>query len=982
MLKKILYIGIAILTFSNATHAQKKYDFETSSKWNNTNTTQFQFSSEQFSEGATSLKFTIPTDGVLDNNAINSIDTGHTIMKVRTANVNGKQIIVASDYDGVMIGVDYSGVVLWKTDIGQGIMNHDVWCQDITGDNIDEILVASANGKVYCLDINGDELWQFKPYDSDHLTPMYAVTVVKDASLTPYVVCGNFDTNCYYLSSTGTLVKTLPSSGYSKVKPWGNGHIPENFLHNANFLRPIPQADGSDLLFMQATNNHMQSNGDNYVFVPLADTPIQNITNVNTPDVVGDVRVEDPDGDGTYEILLGTSTLKDHGLTILNTTDYESVAHEITNVGATSYRVNQVLTIPDGSSFKYLVLTGSYILLLPPDLDDTNAERIIGTYSYNDVWKDGDDNIILASSQDGGSAIHVINIQHTDWKTEFASLVPPGKISKILASTQTYRNNLNSFVKPTWETDGNIVYSLEGDEDPVAISITNNPNYNSPVFLDYVWHGGKVQSVDTWDRNTIYEGNTYKDKRDGRNDYVLTQTEVLNSITPSIDNSPNGASFWGGHGNDPLYYSPSTLEAILDHAHNNGNKKIVMIYPEMNGSSEDFTQVMDDHLYPLADYAKTRNGNIFVRNKDVFWQGAVHLPAWSKLVSGEFSSVFTSGLEETTDKTQDMSLVGRMGLWAAGSLDTWGMRCSRDNPSFDRSRQISYQRLNNHFLRTMVYSMACGASFLNVTYVNPEHQSFAWELVAKGALYVPKREQIVSFNPVHVSITSPQEHYLNEAENNKWTTFYDRNYEETHPGVFTHMNGSWPGAPVTDWDFSSYASGVKDRRQNFIPPFHNGKVLVTPVQNGALADATAPRGKMKDHMHPIYQNILKEYITDGINYISEDGNTTYDADTYYTQIKQDIEAGASQLPITVSGDQVGWVVAQTSPTHLRLTLVDGGYINPDDRKVTVKFNTVSPVAVKDLLDNKTFNVVNGAAEVDVPCGLFRFIDVELSTPLN
>ncbi|MGY5352184.1 hypothetical protein ACXGQW_06440 [Wenyingzhuangia sp. IMCC45533] len=982
MLKTTYYIGLVFVMLCNTSNAQKKYDFESTSSWKNANTNQFEISPEQASNGTNSLKFTIPQDGVLDNKAIHSIETGHTIMKVRTATVNNKDIIVASDYNGAMLGIDYSGAILWKNDIGQGVMNHDVWCDDLTGDGKDEILVASANGTVYCLDSDGKKMWDFKPYESDHLTPMYAVCVVKDASLNPYVVCGNFDTNCYYLSPTGNLVKTLPSIGYSKVRPWGTKNIPKKFLHHANFLRPIPQADGSDLLFMQATNNHMQSNGDNYIFVPLADTPIQSIVDVNTPDVVGDVRVEDPDGDGVYEVLLGTSTLSNNGITVLNTTDYNSVLHEFRNVGPTSYRVNQVFTIPNGSSYQYAVVTGSYILLLPPDLDEAGSERIVGTYSYNDAWKDADENIILGSSQDGGSCIHVINMQNDGWKTEFANLVPPGNISKILANTQTYRNNLNGFTKPSWETEGKIVYSAEGSDNPVAQSITNNPNYNSPVFLNYVWHRGRVQDVNDWDRNTIYDGNPFRDKRDRRNNYVLTQSEVVNTITPSIDNGPNGASFWGGHGNDPLFYSPSTLETIINHADTNGNKKIMMIYPEMNGSGEGFDQVMDDHIYPLADYAKTRNSNIYIRNKDVFWQGAAYLPAWSRMISGEFSSVFVSSLEETTDKTQDMSLLGRMGLWASGALDNWGMRCSRDNPTFDRSRQISYQRLNNHFLRTMVYSMAYGANFLNVTYVNPEHQSFAWELVAKGALYVPKREQILSFNPVHLSIHEPQEHYLNEAENNKWTTFYDRDYEENNPAVFSHMNGSWLGATVTKWDFSSYASGVKDRRQNFIPSYPNGSVLITPVQNGALADASAPRGKMEDHMHPIYRNILKEYITDGIDYISADGNTKFDADTYYTQIKQDIEAGANQLPITVSGDQVGWVVAQTSPTHLRLTLVDGGYINPSDRQVTVKFNTVSPVAVKDLLDNKTFNVINGVAKVDVPCGMFRFIDVELSSPLN
>ena len=49
-----------------------------------------------------------------------------------------------------------------------------------------------------------------------------------------------------------------------------------------------------------------------------------------------------------------------------------------------------------------------------------------------------------------------------------------------------------------------------------------------------------------------------------------------------------------------------------------------------------------------------------------------------------------------------------------------------------------------------------------------------------------------------------------------YTKLYDRNYEENNSYVFSRMNGTWLGAPVNYWDFSRYASGVIDRRQNFL----------------------------------------------------------------------------------------------------------------------------------------------------------------------
>jgi lambda-carrageenase len=88
------------------------------------------------------------------------------------------------------------------------------------------------------------------------------------------------------------------------------------------------------------------------------------------------------------------------------------------------------------------------------------------------------------------------------------------------------------------------------------------------------------------------------------------------------------------------------------------------------------------------------------------------------------------------------------------------------------------------------------------------------------------------------------------------------------------------------------------------------------------------------------------------------------------------------LPLTVSGD-VAWVATQTSPTHLRLTLIDSGYINPKSRTAKVRFHTVEPVKMVDLLSGDNFDLSTpSSTEVDIPCGLFRFIDIELKEPFG
>ena len=260
------------------------------------------------------------------------------------------------------------------------------------------------------------------------------------------------------------------------------------------------------------------------------------------------------------------------------------------------------------------------------------------------------------------------------------------------------------------------------------------------------------------------------------------------------------------------------------------------------------------------------------------------------------------------------------------------------------------------------------------------------ELIDKEALFVPQRNEIVSLSPVHLSITEPDERYLVESENHKWSVWYDKKTEENNPMVFSHMNASWLGGALTPWDFSRYASGVIDRRLNPIPSWPNGTVLITPIQNGPLADKNAVIGNMVDYLHPMYKDIMQEFITDGRDYISIDGKKRFKADEYYTTVEKAIKDGVNKLPVVVTNcndaGQVGWVVAQVSPTHLRLTLVDGGFLNPRDQKVKVTFNGVEVVEMFDILDNTNYSIgASNEVEVDVPCGMFRFIDIEITKPL-
>lgn len=913
------------------------------------------------------------------HSAIQSCDTGYTVTKVRHGNAGNQSFIAAASYEGTLLRVGYDGRVRWENPLS-GYMVHDVWCADLTGDGIDEVLVANADGHMYCLNgKDGEELWRFKQNDA----PMYAVCTVRKGSVS-YVVCGGFDKSIYYLSATGELVKEIESSTYSKAKPWSRTvKKPADGLHTANFLRPIPQADGTEILAVVGTFNHMQNRGHMYLFQPLADQPFQ-IDSLEEKGLqtIGDFRLADLDGNGKKTVLLGTSPhINDSYLTLYDPAKGSTRSFHLKRGGlATGYDVTQTTTISHGASFQYFIKIGNQVRLVKPDLKVNAAEVLTGTYAYNDMCKNPEtDQIVFASAQSGGSCIHIIDTQDPSWKKAYEDLTPPGKIATILKNSAAVKKDLATFRKPQWERNPLPVYLMtEVGLSPYAESVKTriSENYNSPLFMANK-HTVPVQSAESWNRDAMPNEEYRRRRNSPRRSYTLTQQQVLDQFAPLYEGAP-GLAIWGGHGNDPYYYSPETKKKLIDQS---GDKKLILIYPELGDHTKDFEFVLNDLLYPVAEYAQGKNANIFIRSKEVYWQGTIYLPMWKRFISGEFADVFVPALEETTDKLMELSIAGRLGLWGSGAVDAWGTRVIMDNTCMDRSRQFGFQRLPNHFLRNLVYHVSSGAQYLNNFPVDQDYMSVLWELIAEGVIYVPKREEIVSFSPVHLGMTNPDHDYVERAANGKWTTFYDEQWSKENPMVFSRLNGSWFGAAVTDWDFSRYAAGIKDRRLHFLPPYSNGMVLITPPQEGVFADADAPRGKMTDHLHPLYRPIMKEYITDGRNYYSADGKQTFAANEYYKQVEADIEKGASKIPLTVTGE-VAWVCAQTAPNHLRLTLIDGGYINPSDKTATVTFHTVKPKRITDVLGGGVLKSIDPASlQIDIPCGLFRFIDIELEESL-
>ncbi|ANQ51616.1 hypothetical protein MY04_4274 [Flammeovirga sp. MY04] len=902
---------------------------------------------------------------------IYSIETASTILLVRTAKKGDQNIIIGSDYDGQLMGMDYNGNILWKNPLS-GFMNNDIWCEDITGNGNDEILCANADGSLFCVDTDGKTLWTFKKTE----VPLFSVSVVNYEGK-KYAVTGGFELSLFYIDHEGNLIKEIKNSSYSIDKAWGSGDIPQGNKHVNNHIKKFYDQYNDEKLLVQSAFNGNAADGTIYLFEPFADQPYE-IIDPEMRKPVGGLQVVNMDG--KIQVMMGTSTsVTDSQLMVYDLSDKTYNQIYFPDYGKEFDRFGYRIVAPDVLDYKgekkYMTLFGSRIFLFSKDFWENGEKEILAnSYAFNDFYQDRTSNkLILASAQSGGSCIHVIDLSNDEWADEFEEFVPSGNIKKLINNTSKVREQVLAFQRPNYERVPLETFFMSDTKDDITapyIDAMNSNSYGAQFYANI-----HMPKVENWDRSEM-ENETYKNKRDGRKNYSLTQQEVLDKLTPYYSEGV-GINSWGGHGNDPYYYSVETKKKLLDAS--NG-KRMNLIYPELESTTDEFSFVLTDLLLPMADYGRDKNLTIYLRNKHLFWSGIVHKPIWERVLNGEYAEVFVPSMEETTDKTMELSVASRMGLWASGVFDNWGARSARDNPSFLRLRQKSHQMLPNHFLRQMVYNISCGARYLNNFAVDQEYMSVLWEMVERGVIFVPKREEIVSFSPVHLSIVNPTDNYIKDGNKVKWLTWFDETYDENSDKLFDRLNGSWPASPTNPWDFSNFAAGVKDRRLHFLPNYQNGIVMITPPQNEHFVPNELPRGYLKNHLHPLYKDILTEYISDGEYFYSADGNNAYKASSYSELMKEELEEKAKLIPVTVEGE-VAWVAAQSAPKHIRLTLIDGGYINPSDKVAVLRFGSVTPVKITDVLSGQSISISEEATEVDIPCGTFRFLDVELQNEL-
>ena len=175
--------------------------------------------------------------------------------------------------------------------------------------------------------------------------------------------------------------------------------------------------------------------------------------------------------------------------------------------------------------------------------------------------------------------------------------------------------------------------------------------------------------------------------------------------------------------------------------------------------------------------------------------------------------------------------------------------------------------------------------------------------------------------------------------------------------VFSRLDTYWGGSRVPDHDFSAYAMNIRLRTCNFLPELPYGLVPIIPEQ-------AANHGRFRQTI-----------VTDG-EYFFDNNGTKCTARAYKPEVEKALRTAAARLPVTVAG-QAHWSAVKLDQKHIRLTLVDPGYLDPSERAVEIAFQHIQPTKCFDILSGETLKSSGGKLSIAIPAGVFKIIDLEL-----
>lgn len=882
--------------------------------------------------------------GASGGEAVKAFSTGgHTVYHLHCGNMQpgGESVVVAAAFDGAVLCYTATGELIWKNQASSAFP-FDLEVADLDGDGRDETLVASADGTLYVIDPTGKLLWRFH-----REPPLLQVCVTGGPNRTPVILTGGVEKKLYALSGEGGVLNTVES-------PYVVRHIRSgNILGDGKeYAAVITAKNDKSRFFLQlfdpnglkpmwekpvALTTVNPTEGTKY-FVPWAGN------RVSPPDML----ILDVDRDGKDEVILSGHFDKKGAFGVYNDEGRKILTSSTQGIRGRAYRMNLLsrVRLLESNEDRILGLFGNQIVIY--DCNGKVETLVESSYSPTcSAFEPKSQTLYLGSGVSGGDGVYAIQLDDPGWENAYRNLKPVGKLARIENNLEALAKQIERFEKPDYQRSPPETLVVTGRSfDEIREEFLDGYDYKNVNFAQF------NLLTEDYDRD-ILEG-AWKTKRETRHKYNLTAEEII-GYAAQREARREPFALWAGHGNDPFYMRLTTIEGILDAAPTMAK---ALVFPEMERTDKEMEYAVRTHILPIAELCRKHGtAKIILRNKNIFWNGSCYLGLWRDLLlKGKYKDIFVPSMEETNGRTQAISLSGRMGLWLTGVFDQVSGRAVTDNANFSRFWEWGAQQKQSHLVRSMALRASLGADMFLVNIYQGDQRDMIpfYRMIEKGVIAIPRREELLSVADVCLGMKAPSAYFLKHGKNGHEINQYEPG---GGPAVFDRMDCYWGGAPTADYDFSNYAMGSRRRMLNFLPPNPYGLIASIPADTDLTASA----------------HFKSMMITDGEFFYDKAGKAI-SAPDYKPIAQRRLRDSASRLPILVRGE-VAWTVVRLDPKHVRVTLIDSGYTDPDDRKALVVLQHLDGIGCRDVLSNENLPIEHRSVKVTVPAGVLRIVDI-------
>jgi lambda-carrageenase len=879
---------------------------------------------------------------------------GHVVYHVEPATVTrGERSIIAACYDGSLLCYDFEGTLRWKTAVGTDFP-FDLKVADIDGDGLDECLVPTGGGGLYAFDDTGALMWTF-----EQEPPLLQAAVLTLPNGAMRIVTGGVSRQLNILDTEGNLIRQVPVDGAIRLIDTGYIEKP-----NSADIAVVYSRSTYGGYFMRILNAETYATVWDGNILPRE----SQVANKRYQDIL----VCDFNDDGLDDVVLSggrrAGGFKTQQLFAFNAQgerfqifeapqtrqkmDDSDVPVNVQEWNRGTYRMI-LTTYVNSTQMDERYILGQYgDQLLTYHLDGSARAVFTGNYSYNGGAFDPETaTYILASEQSGGDGLYLFDLTNPEWGRAFETLEPVGAIPKIESNLADLRQQVETYQPPAYQAPARKTWLALNTLEPGLKTLEQwTPNKSISFMETFTWSEKR-------DRSAMPHG--WDTQIDERQRYDKTVEQLVANARKQED-AGRDFCLWVGHLHDPFYISLEGVRQIVKAAPNTFK---MAIFAELITRDAAMQYAVEEHIAPMAELFRPLGKKIFIRNKSIFWSGDSYSNFWKPLLlGGEHADVFMPALEESNSRTAELSLPARLGLWMTGIYDEWGARPTSDNANWSRYWEWSAQLLHSHFLRFDVYRLALGARYWLINRYPDNRGRFddptLFMLLDKGLLGPPRREDLLSVSDVAIGMRmNPDQGYLDHGNNLHDIDSYEANHDQY---VFDRLDCYWAGANTAPWEFSNYVAGVPRRMSNFLPRFPYGQVAIIPEDTDL-------------EKTPVFDEML---ITDGKDWYDAAGNR-HSPEAYRPVVEAALTRAAARLPVRVEG-KVAWVVWRLDDRHLRVLLVDEGYVNPADRTARVIIQQVNATGYRDVLAQQAWQPAGESFVVSVPMGTFRIIDVELA----